>query len=110
MKYTFIRVFTLAKKKAKEYTRVTVKKYNPYHGADGKFTTASGAGGSAASGEAQASAASETKETSQVSGGNAVSEATQIAGKKKKARLAEKTTQTKKSQRRFLKIKNMQRR
>ena len=50
MKYTFIRVFTLAKKKAKEYTRVTVKKYNPYHGADGKFTTASGAGGSAAGG------------------------------------------------------------
>lgn len=53
MKYTFIRVFTLAKKKAKEYTRVTVKKYNPYHGADGKFTTASGAGGSAASGETE---------------------------------------------------------
>lgn len=83
MKYTFIRVFTLAKKKAKEYTRVTVKKYNPYHGADGKFTTASGAGGSAG---AQASGASETKETSQASGGNAISETTQTAGAKEEGK------------------------
>lgn len=86
MKYTFIRVFTLAKKKAKEYTRVTVKKYNPYHGADGKFTTASGAGGSAAGGEAQTSGASQTKETSQASGGNVTSETTQIAGTKEEGK------------------------
>lgn len=86
MKYTFIRVFTLAKKKAKEYTRVTVKKYNPYHGADGKFTTASGAGGSAAGGEAQASGASQTKETSQASGGNGTSETTQITGTKEEGK------------------------